>query len=77
MSPFDGGGEVGVVDDGVEGHVDLAVLRVSPGEKVAQLGGREIDGLRARGEGVEAEVYGVRACLEGGEGRFEGAGGGE
>ena len=68
---LDGGGEVGVVDDRIEGHVDLAVPRARPGEEVAQLCDGEVHGLGTRGEGVEAEVHGVRAGLEGGEGRLE------
>ena len=68
---FDGGGEVGVVDDGVECHVDLVVAGMRPGEEIAQLGDGEIHGLGARGEGVKSEVDGVRAGLEGGERRLK------
>ena len=68
---FDGGGEVGVVDDGVECHVDLVVAGMRPGEEVAQLGDGEIHGLGARGKGVKSEVDGVRAGLEGGERRLK------
>ena len=45
-----------------------------PREEVAQLAGREVDGLGARGEGVESEIDGVGAGLEGGERRLERAG---
>ena len=73
------GGKLGVIQKGVEGDIDLpgGLGTVGHGEEVPKLVGREIDGIGAGGEGVEAEVDCVGACGEGGEGGLEGARGGE
>ena len=71
--------QLGVVEKRVERDVDFSTrtLPVRGGEQVAQLRVREVDGVGARGKGVEAEIDGVCAGGEGGEGGFEGPGGGE
>ena len=69
---LDGGGQLLVFDERVEGDVDLlAAQRARVGEQLAELVGREVHGLGTSGEGVKAKVDGIRARREGGAGNLE------
>ena len=74
---FHGLRHLALVDHRVERDVCLFPFGMCDGEEIAQLFGREVHGVSARGEGVKAEIHGVSAGSKGCEGRFERACGGE
>ena len=74
---FDCGSQLRFVYDGVERDIHLPAFRPGDGKELAELKRREVHGLGARGKGVEAKVYRIRAGVKGGEGGLEGTGGRE
>ncbi len=72
-------GQFVLADHRVDGDEDAAARRqaVGVGDGLGQLVGGEVLGLGAGGELLEAEVDGVGAEVEGGEGGVRAAGGGQ
>jgi len=71
------GGQLAVVDDGVERQVDLDAVAVAVRRRVRQTVQREVVRVAAGVEIVHAEVDGVRAVLHGGDERLLRPGGGK
>ena len=69
--PFDGGVELGVCQQRVERHIDLAPLCARICHEVGEFSRRKVHGLGACGKRVQAKIHRIRTGLESGEGRLE------